>query len=149
MSNQQFTTSLAGRQLIETFEGLKLTAYQDLVGIWTIGYGHTGPEVKAGQSISVAQADQLLASDLQRFEQGVAHLVTYSLNQQQFDALVSFSFNLGLGSLQSSQLLRLLNAGDVAGAAAEFLRWNRAGGAEVAGLTRRRQAEQQLFLTPV
>ncbi len=149
MSNQQFTTSPAGRQLIENFEGLKLTAYQDMVGIWTIGYGHTGPEVKAGQTISVAQADQLLAKDLTRFEQGVAKCVTYPLNQHQFDALVSFSFNLGLGSLQSSSLLSLLNAGDVAGAAAQFLRWNRAGGVEVAGLTRRRQAEQQLFLTPV
>ncbi len=149
MSNSQFTTSSAGRQLIESFEGLELTAYQDMVGVWTIGYGHTGVDVKPGLRISAAQAEALLAADLVRFEQGVARLVTFVLNQHQFDALVSFSFNLGLGSLKNSTLLKLLNAGDVTAAAEQFLRWDKAGGGQVAGLLRRRQAERTLFLTPV
>jgi lysozyme len=149
MSNSEFTTSSAGQQLIESFEGLKLTAYQDMVGVWTIGYGHTGADVRPGLSISAAQAEALLAADLGRFEQGVARLVTFLLNQHQFDALVSFSYNLGLGSLQNSTLLKLLNSGDVAGAAEQFLRWDKAGGVQVAGLLRRRQAERALFLTPV
>jgi len=149
MSNSQFTTSSAGRQLIESFEGLELTAYQDMVGVWTIGYGHTGVDVKPGLRISAAQAEALLAADLVKFEQGVARLVTFVLNQHQFDALVSFSFNLGLGSLKNSTLLKLLNAGDVTAAAEQFLRWDKAGGGQVAGLLRRRQAERTLFLTPV
>lgn len=149
MNNAQFTTSSAGRQLIESFEGLELTAYQDMVGVWTIGYGHTGMDVKPGLRISAAQAEALLAADLVKFEQGVARLVTLMLNQHQFDALVSFSYNLGLGSLKNSTLLKLLNSGDVAGAAEQFLRWDKAGGVRVAGLTRRRKAERELFLTLV
>ncbi|WP_440216300.1 lysozyme [Chromobacterium piscinae] len=138
-------TNAAGISLIKQFEGVRLAAYQDMVGVWTIGYGHTGPEVKAGMAITQQQADQLLAADLETFEAGVGRTVTVPLNANQFSALVSFSYNLGLGNLRSSTLLRLLNQGDYAGAAAQFLRWNRAGGQVVAGLTRRRQAEQALF----
>ncbi|MFB9156477.1 lysozyme [Chromobacterium violaceum] len=142
-------TNAAGISLIKQFEGVRLAAYQDMVGVWTIGYGHTGPDVKAGLAITQQQADQLLAADLEKFETGVRKAVIVPLNANQFSALVSFSYNLGLGNLRSSTLLRLLNKGDYDGAAAQFPRWNRAGGQAVAGLTRRRKAEQALFLTPV
>jgi lysozyme len=84
--------------------------------------------------------------DVARFEDGVNKLVTYTINQNQFDALVDFSFNLGLGNLGSSTLLKKLNAGDIKGAAEEFLRWDKAGGKVLAGLTKRRKAERDLFL---
>lgn len=138
-------TSDAGITLVKSSEGLKLVAYKCPAGIWTNGYGHTGPDVTPGMVITQVQADALLARDLERFEAGVARLVKVPLNQNQFDALVCFSFNLGLGALQGSTLLRLLNAGDYAGAAAQFPRWNKAGGKELPGLTRRRAAEQSLF----
>lgn len=143
----QYTISPAGRALIAHFEGLRLTAYQDMVGVWTIGYGHTGPDVKPGLVITQQQADQLLVNDLAKFERGVNALVTVKIKQSQFDALVSFSYNLGLGSLQQSTLLRLLNAGNFQAAADQFLRWNRAGGHVVAGLSRRRAAERDMFLS--
>ncbi|WP_019099941.1 lysozyme [Chromobacterium haemolyticum] len=139
-------TSDAGIALVKSFEGLKLIAYKCPAGVWTIGYGHTGPDVTPGQVITQAQADALLARDLERFEAGVARLVKVPMTQNQFDALVCFSYNLGLGALQGSTLLRLLNAGDYAGAAAQFPRWNKAGGKELPGLTRRRSAEHALFL---
>jgi lysozyme len=140
-------TSPRGIDLIKQFEGLRLTAYQDMVGVWTIGYGHTGPDVKPGLTITQQRAEQLLINDLVQFERGVNDLVTVQINQNQFDALVSFTYNLGVGSLQKSTLLRLLNAGSYQPAADEFPRWNRAGGNVVAGLARRRYAERQLFLT--
>ncbi|POZ61943.1 lysozyme [Chromobacterium alticapitis] len=142
-------TSTNGINLIKQFEGLKLTAYQDSVGVWTIGYGHTGPDVKPGLTISNDQAEQLLRQDLARFEQGIGNQVKVAINQNQFDALVSFSYNLGLGNLQSSTLLRLLNQGDYQGAAGQFPLWDKAGGKVLPGLQKRRQAEQALFLTPV
>ena len=117
MSVNQLSCSPRGRALIEKFEGLRLTAYQDMVGVWTIGYGHTGPDVKAGLTITQQQAEQLLINDLARFNNGVNALVTVKINQNQFDALISFSYNLGLGSLQQSTLLRLLNAGNFQAAA--------------------------------
>lgn len=135
-----------GIKLVKSFEGLKLVAYKCPAGIWTIGYGHTGPDVTPGQVITQAQADALLARDLERFEAGVARLVKVPMTQNQLDALVCFSYNLGLGALQGSTLLRLLNAGDYAGAAAQFPRWDKAGGKVLPGLTRRRAAEQALFL---
>lgn len=138
----------AGLQLIKHFEGLRLIAYQDVVGVWTIGYGHTGPDVKPGWVITQGQADQLLENDLQRFEHGVGNAVKVALNANQFSALVSFSYNLGLGNLHSSTLLRLLNQGDYDSAARQFPRWDKAGGRSLPGLLRRRQAEQHLFLTP-
>ncbi|MGC0151389.1 lysozyme [Chromobacterium vaccinii] len=138
----------AGLDLIKDFEGLRLLAYQDLVNVWTIGYGHTGPDVRPGQRISNTQAEQLLLGDLARFETGVDKMVKVPLNPNQFSALVSFSYNLGLGNLQQSTLLRLLNKRDYAGAAGQFPLWNKAGGHVIDGLTRRRQAEQKLFLTP-
>lgn len=140
--------SPTGRALTEKCEGLSLNAYQDSVGVWTIGYGHTSG-VYAGMTCTQAQADQWLAEDIQGSAYVVNKVVTAPLNQNQFDALVDFVFNLGSGNFQSSTLLRLLNQGDYAGASNEFPKWNHAGGKELAGLTVRRLAEQQLFNTPI
>jgi lysozyme len=142
-----FTYSKNGLALTKQFEGCKLTAYQDSVGVWTIGYGHTGTFADPGKTITQAFADQLLLADIAKFEAGVLKLVRAAINQNQFDALVDFSFNLGLGNLGSSTLLKKLNAGDIKGAAEEFLRWDKAGGKVLAGLTRRRKAERELFLS--
>lgn len=137
--------SQTGVNLIKEFEGLRLTPYQDSVGVWTVGYGSTGKHVVPGKSITNKQAEDLLKEDLARFEDCVTKMVLVPIGQNQFDALVSFAFNLGCGNLASSTLLKLLNAGDYAGAAAQFVRWNKAGGKVLAGLTRRREAEAALF----
>lgn len=137
-----------GLSLVKSFEGLRLTKYQDVVGKWTIGYGHLIlPSESFPAPITESQAEALLRKDLSISEAGVSNLVKVPINQNQFDALVSFTFNLGVGNLQNSTLLKKLNAGDKQGAADEFLRWNKAGGKEVAGLTRRRAAERSLFLS--
>lgn len=139
--------SQKGIKLIQDFEGLELKAYKDSVGVLTIGWGSTGSHVTEGMTITKEQAEQLLKKDLERFEKGVSDLVKVPLNRNQFDALVSFSFNLGLGNLKSSTLLKKLNASDYTGASEEFERWNRAGGKVLKGLTRRRIAERDLFLS--
>lgn len=139
--------SQKGIDLIKSFEGLELKAYKDSVGVLTVGWGSTGSHVIAGMTITKEQAEQLLKKDLERFEKGVSDLVKVKLNQNQFDALVSFSFNLGLSNLKSSTLLRKLNASDYSGASKEFERWNRASGKVLNGLTRRRIAERDLFLS--
>ncbi len=142
-------TSAAGLAEIKRSEGVRLTAYRDAVGIWTIGYGHTtaagAPRVAPGLTITQAQADAILARDIALFERGVESAVKVPLTQGQFDALVSFSFNLGVGALRKSTLLKKLNAGDYVGAAAEFARWNRAGGSVLKGLTFRRAREAAMF----
>lgn len=139
-------TSDAGRAMIAGFEGLRLTAYRCPAGVLTIGYGHTGPDVKPGLVITQQQAENLLAADLARFERGVSEMCAgLSLTQGQFDALVSFAYNLGLGALAGSTLMRLLRAGDVQGAARQFDRWNKAGGKVLPGLVKRRAAERDLF----
>jgi lysozyme len=143
-----FTYSPNGLALTEQFEGLVLTAYQDQVGVWTIGYGHTGPGVQSGLTITQDQATQLLEADVARAATCVNRAVTTGINQNQFDALVDFTFNLGCANLLSSTLLKMLNAGDIAGAAQQFLRWDHAGGVQVPGLLLRRQAEMALFQTP-
>ena len=143
-------TSDKGISLIKQFEGCKLTAYQDSVGVWTIGYGWTQPvdgkPIRAGMTIKQETAERLLKTGLVSYESDVSRLVKVGLTQGQFDALVSFTYNLGARSLSTSTLLRKLNAGDYAGAADEFLRWNKAGGKVLNGLTRRREAERDLFL---
>ena len=144
-----FKYSANGLALTERFEGLRLQAYQDSVGVWTIGYGHTSPDVHAGLTITGQQAKILLAADVAWAAACVNKAVTSTINQNQFDALVDFTFNLGCASLVQSTLLRLLNAGDFAAAAPQFLRWNKAGGKVLKGLTLRRQAEMDLFNTPV
>jgi lysozyme len=134
------------RQLIEGFEGCRLEPYQDSVGVWTIGYGHTGDDCYAGcDPISQQQADQLLAWDLKRFEDGVNSMVIDQTSQQQFDAMVSFAYNLGESSLRGSTLLRMHNNQDYQGAAGQFGRWNHAGGRVLDGLTRRRAAESAVY----
>jgi GH24 family phage-related lysozyme (muramidase) len=144
-------TSDKGIALIKEFEGCKLTAYQDSVGVWTIGYGWTQPvdgkPIRAGMTIKQETAERLLKTGLVSYESDVSRLVKVGLTQEQFDALVSFTYNLGARSLSTSTLLRKLNAGDYAGAAEEFLRWNKAGGKVLNGLTRRREAERALFLS--
>ena len=144
-------TSDKGISLIKQFEGCKLTAYQDSVGVWTIGYGWTKPvdgkPIRAGMTIKQETAERLLKTGLVSYENDVSRLVKVDLTQGQFDALVSFTYNLGARSLSTSTLLRKLNAGDYAGAADEFLRWNKAGGKGRNGLTRRREAERALFLS--
>lgn len=144
-------TSEKGIALIKQFEGCKLTAYQDSVGVWTIGYGWTQPvdgkPIRAGMVIKQETAERLLKTGLVSYESDVSRLVKVGLTQGQFDALVSFTYNLGARSLSTSTLLRKLNAGDYAGAADEFLRWNKAGGKVLNGLSRRREAERALFLS--
>ncbi|EPH9701167.1 lysozyme [Escherichia coli] len=144
-------TSEKGIAVIKQFEGCKLTAYQDSVGVWTIGYGWTQPvdgkPIRAGMTIKQETAERLLKTGLVSYESDVSRLVKVGVTQGQFDALVSFTYNLGSRSLSTSTLLRKLNAGDYAGAADEFLRWNKAGGKVLNGLTRRREAERALFLS--
>lgn len=135
----------AGLKLIKDFEGLRLKSYDDGTGVWTIGWGHTGPEVRPGQIITSQRADQLLLSDLQGAEKEVNTVVARNCTPNQFAALVSFEFNTG--SLADSTVLRRFNEGDLAAAADQFLRWNHAGGKVLPGLTRRRQAERALFLS--
>lgn len=141
----------AGLEIIKHFEGVRLKAYQDSVGVWTIGYGHTSsagaPNVTPGLTITQAEAENILKKDLGIFEKGVIDAVKATINDNQFSSLVSFSFNVGLGNLRSSTLLRKLNSGDTSGAANEFTRWAFAGGKQLPGLVRRRNAERALFLS--
>ena len=138
------TYSPAGFSLTEQFEGLSLEAYKDVAGVWTNGYGNTHGVVP-GTTITLQEAQDQLASNIEGAEYVVNRVVTVPLTQNQFDALVDFVFNLGSGNFQSSTLLRLLNGGNYAGASNEFPKWNHSGGVVVAGLTRRRLAEQALF----
>lgn len=142
---QENTINADGLNLIKHFESLELNAYQDSVGIWTIGWGHTGIDVKEGKTITEEEADTLLKDDLSRFVKAVNSLVSIDLNENQFAALVSFSFNLGIGNLQSSTLLKLLNSNDSFNASKEFIKWSNAGGTRLKGLVRRRLSERNLF----
>lgn len=142
-------TSNAGKTLIKSFEGKRLVAYDDGTGVWTIGCGTikypNGNAVKKGDVCTDAQVDQYFSNDLVKFENSVNSLVKVPLTQNQFDALVSFAYNVGASNLATSTLLKKLNAKDYKGAAAEFPKWNKAGGKVMNGLTRRRLAEQELF----
>lgn len=140
-----FSYSDDGCALTKRFEGLRLTAYQDQVGVWTIGYGHTGPAVHGGMVISQDQADVLLHSDVGGAVACVNRAVTAEISQCQFDALVDFVFNLGCARLLGSTLLRHVNAGEFDLAAQQFLLWDHAGGVVVPGLLLRRQAEMAMF----
>ena len=136
-----------GLALIKEFESCKLTAYRDMVGILTIGWGTTGPKVHEGMKISQEDADELLMSRLEdEFEPGVEELLEVKVSSNQFSALVSFAYNLGIAALTRSTLLKKLNAGDAPGAAEEFGKWIMAGGKPCNGLVRRRAAEKDLFL---
>ncbi|ECH8732856.1 lysozyme [Salmonella enterica subsp. enterica] len=147
-------TSEKGIRLIKQFEGCSLTAYPD-PGTggdpWSIGYGWTHPvdgkPVKRGMTIDQVTADRLLKTGLVGYENDVLKFVRVKLTQGQFDALVSFVYNVGSRALSTSTLLKKLNAGDIKGAADEFLRWNKAGGKVMLGLTNRRKAERDVFLS--
>lgn len=138
-------TSDKGLSLIKGFEGFRGRAYKCPAGVWTIGYGHTGLEVKSGSVITEWQGGELLKKDIARFERAIDNLVKVPLNQNQFDALVSFVFNVGEVAFSKSTLLKLLNAKDYTGAAAQFPRWNKGGGKVLPGLVKRRAAERKLF----
>lgn len=135
----------AGIALIQHFEGCRLVAYRDPVGIVTIGYGHTGPDVRVGMVITQNQADALLGEDLAHCAAAVRPLVAVDLADHQFSALVSLAYNVGTHALHKSTLLRLLNRADYWGAANQFSVWNRAGGQVFNGLVLRRSAERDLF----
>lgn len=134
-----------GINLIKQFEGCKLTSYKCPAGIWTIGYGHT-KGVKQGQKITQVKALNYLKEDLASFEKGVKTSVKVPINQNQFDALVSFTYNVGLGAFKTSTLLKKLNKKDYSGASKEFARWNKASGKVLNGLVKRREAERKLFV---
>ncbi len=140
-------TSKNGINLIKQFEGLRLSAYKCSAGVWNIGYGSTSG-VRPGMKITQAEAEQRLRADLSRFEQKLNKLVKVKLNQNEFDALVSFVFNIGITAFSNSTLLRLLNQGQArVDVADQLLRWDKVNGQPVAGLTRRRAAERRLFLS--
>ena len=147
--------SAAGRKAIAGHEGVRLKAYPDPATggePWTIGVGHTSaagpPKVTKGMTITADECDEILSRDLAVFERAVESAVKAPLNQNQFDALVSFTFNVGVGNLQKSTLLRKLNAHDYRGAADQFAVWNKAAGKVMKGLTKRRADERALFLKP-
>lgn len=134
----------AGLAIVKRSEGLRLKAYICPAGVLTIGYGSTGPHVKPGMTITEDQAEGLLRSDLRRFEDGVAQLAKVATDNQ-YSAMVSFAFNVGLEALKTSTLLRKHNEGDYAGAKAEFARWNKGGGKVLPGLVTRRADEAELY----
>ena len=136
--------SPAGIAMIQAHEGLRLTAYRDAGGVWTIGYGSTGG-VRRGMTITRDQAVLRLYQDLDEAEATINSRVTVPLTQPQFDALTSLVFNIGGGAFRKSTLLQKLNTGDYAGAAAEFNRWVKAKGRVLGGLVTRRAAERHLF----
>ncbi len=139
----------AGIDLIKHFEGCRLEAYKDVGGIWTVGFGHCGPDVHEGMVINQAAADQMLLKDLERFEAGVTALVTSAPNSNQFSAMVAFTYNIGLAAFKKSLLLRAVNSNQWGSAATQFMCWNHVGGKVVDGLTNRRAAEKSLFETAV
>src|SRR5258706_5105660 len=139
--------SEAGLEVIMDNEGLRLEAYQDIVGVWTIGFGHTGAEVKPGIIIKLEAAKGLLLSDVETSEKCVNNCVSGVITQGQFDALCSFVFNLGCSALRNSTLLRKLNDGDDVGAAEQFMHWNHAGGKVVAGFDPREKRKKRKVLS--
>ncbi len=141
----------AGLDLIKRWEGLRLTAYKDAVGIWTIGYGHTAeagpPAPVAGMKITDKEAEDILKLDLTQYERAVTKALSIVPSSNQFAAMTSLCFNIGPGNFAKSSVVRLLNAGKPREAADAFLLWNKAGGKVLKGLTARREDEKKLFLT--
>ena len=133
-----------GIDLIKKFEGLELEAYQCSADVWTIGYGHT-QGTEEGMKIDMEEADKLLRQDLDQFEKFVNSEVKTQLSQCQFGALVSWTFNLGVGNLRQSTMLKRLNEGDLKAVPSEMKRWNKSAGKVLDGLVRRREAEALLF----
>ncbi|WP_455466369.1 lysozyme [Bartonella sp. B39] len=141
--------SQEGLALIKQWEGLRLSAYQDAVGVWTIGYGHTNsagkPFVHTGMTITEKQAEELLCQDLRQFENAVEQAVQVSLTDEQFAALVSFCYNVGTEAFCNSTLLKKLNRGEYEAVPAELQKWIKAGGKSLQGLVHRRAAEAGLW----
>lgn len=142
-------TGPKGLALIKEFEGLRLSAYLCPAKVWTVGYGHTSaaglPRVASGMKITAAEAEDILKRDLGRYEATVNKAVTVPLTQEQFDTLVSFTYNTG--ALQTSTLLKKLNAGNYDAVPSELAKWTRAGKLILSGLVRRRKAEAELWNT--
>jgi len=136
--------SQEGLSLIKKFEGCELEAYKCAAGVWTIGYGST-KGVKEGDTVSQEEADKLLLHEMEEYEGYINDMVNVDLEQNQFDAMVSWAFNLGPANLKASTLLKVLNAKDYEGVPAQIKRWNKAGGKVLQGLIRRREAESLLF----
>ena len=136
--------SQEGLSLIKKFEGCELNSYKCAAGVPTIGFGSTHG-IEMGMSISKARAEELLLEDISKFEDIVDKSVTVALDQHQFDALVSWTFNLGGGNLNSSTMLKVINAGDYEDVPEQIKRWNKANGKVLEGLIRRREAEALLF----
>lgn len=136
-------------KILKDFEGLKLRAYQDIGGVWTIGYGHTGPEVIKGLIITEQKASEYLIEDIKWAEEAVIkNLAGYELNQNQFDALVSLVYNIGTNGFAKSTVVKRIKAGDYIGAADAITWWNKVDGKVIQGLVNRRAKEKELFLTP-
>jgi len=138
--------------MIKHHEGFVRKPYQDPIGLWTVGVGHLIGDGKKlpkewNKEFTDEEVDNILCEDLERFEIGIQRLTKVSLTQSQFDALVSFSFNVGLGNFQSSTLRSKLNRGDYEGASNEFPKWRKAGGKILKGLVKRRADEKNLFLS--
>lgn len=144
--NENLKISDNGIKLIKNFEGCRLQAYKCPAGVWTIGYGHTGQEVKENMKITQEQAEKYLKTDLIVHCNNVLKSVTVPLTQNQFDALVSFEYNVGYYALRGSTLLKLLNQKNYKGASEQFKRWVYAGKKVLPGLVKRRNAEKELFL---
>jgi lysozyme len=140
-----------GLALIKRFEGLRLVAYRDAVGVWTIGYGHTSmagePIVKPDLRISSDEADSILARDVDAFARGVRNLVTVNISDAQFSALVSFAYNVGLGAFKRSSVLAAVNAQQFDAVPRRLNLWSKAGGRILPGLVKRRAAEAALFIS--
>lgn len=136
--------SQEGIALIKKFEGCELTAYQCSAGVWTIGYGHT-KGIEEGMEITQQEAEDMLVEELHEYENYINDNVTAPLSQNQFDAMVSWVYNLGPANLKSSTLLKVLNAGKYDEVPFQMKRWNKAGGVTLEGLIRRREAESLLF----
>ena len=137
-------TSSEGISLIQKFEGCELEAYQCSAGVWTIGYGHTKDVIK-GMTITKEEAEQMLVDELHEYENYINEYVTVALSQNQFDALVSWVYNLGPANLKVSTMLKVLNKGQYEEVPAQMKRWNKASGKVLEGLIRRREAEACLF----
>jgi lysozyme len=141
-------TNPAGLDLIKSFEGLRLIGYRCPAGIPTVGYGHTGPEVRVGRRITEEQANTYLINDVSRFERGVTDAIgTTPTTENEFSAMVSLAYNIGLGAFGKSSVLRHHKAGHRLRAAASFLLWVKAAGKTLPGLVRRRNAERRMFLS--
>lgn len=144
------TLGVNGTKLIQQFESCVLKAYQDSVGVWTIGWGNTqyenGISVKKGDVVTQQRADELFKSIASRFSSGVARRIKSNLTQNQFDAVVSLAYNIGFGNLDKSTLLKKVNKNPFDDSIRlEFMKWNKAGGKVLRGLTRRREAEANLY----